>query len=240
MFLLCFAGIYGIAFAANYVTGGVLALAKHGRYYIPFGPMLFLGIAGLFSVNENVQRLMRGAAIVSFVLVNVYYSYGLYTTYYTYCGYESYVGGKCTLPIYKNLEKGSAITGIANGEQASQTFINQCGNLEMVDVFVESTPSGSDSSLRFALLDDQGQVLASREFPVSEVTGGEYLSLPVELPSGYDNKNFVIQFEALNVPPMEKFRFGVAPGDYYPGQLTAGGTSIKRGDLLIHYVCTTP
>ncbi|HAV78482.1 MAG TPA: hypothetical protein DCX53_14130, partial [Anaerolineae bacterium] len=102
MFLFCCAAIYTIAFAPNYVTGGVLALAKHGRYYIPFAPLLFLGFAGLFTLRENLQQLMKRIAIVSFVLVTVYYSLGIYTTYYTYCGFESFTGGKCVLPIYKN------------------------------------------------------------------------------------------------------------------------------------------
>lgn len=239
-FLVCCAAIYGIAFAANYVTGGVLALAKHGRYYIPFTPLFFLGFAGLFSIRENMQRLMKSVAIVSFLLVAVFYSFGIYTTYYTYCGYDAYMGGKCTLPIYKNLEKeGGPVAEISKGERASQTMTNQCGELEIVQVYVKSIPENLDGSLRFSLLDDDRQVLASQDFPTREISLESYLGLPIKLPPDYKNKNFEIELESINLSPLEKFRFAVVPADYYPGQLTVNGTP-ARGDLIIHYTCANP
>lgn len=239
IFFCCCIAIYAIAFAPNYVTGGVLALAKHGRYYIPFTPLFFLGVAGSFVVRENIQKLMMRIMILSFLLVTVGYSFGIYTAYYTYCGYDSYMGAECTLPIYKNLEKEAAMTGINNGESLIQTFTNQCGQLETVHVYVKSVPESLGGSLKFSLLDEDHNVLASRDFPTSEVPTDNYLSLPVRLPPEYKNKNFEIELEAAGLPPLDKFRFVVAPGDYYPGQLTSNG-EIAWGDLLIHYTCAGP
>lgn len=237
----CFssAAIYTIAFAPNYITGGVLALAKHGRYYIPFAPLSFLGVAGFFVVRENVQRSMKLIAIVSFLLMTVSYSFGIYTTYYTYCGYDAYMGAECTLPIYKNLEKGVAMAGINNTESLTQTFTNQCGQLESVQVYVKSVPESLDGSLRFSLLDENQNILASRDFHTYEVPVENYLTLSVQLPPDYKNKNFEIRLEASDLPPLDKFRFVNAPGDYYPGQLTSNGEML-RGNLLIHYTCAGP
>ena len=239
--VFCFssAAIYTIAFAPNYVTGGVLALAKHGRYYIPFAPLFFLGIVGSFAVRENVQRLMNLTVIVSFLLLTIGYLFGIYTTYYTYCGYDAYVGAECTLPIYKNLEKEAAMTGLNNGEYLTQTFTNQCGQLEAVQVYVRSIPESLDGSLKFSLLDGDQNILASQEFRADEVPVEDYLTLSVQLPRDYENKNFEIQLDASNLSPLDKFRFAVAPGDYYPGQLTSNGEAL-RGDLLIHYTCSSP
>lgn len=240
VFLFCCITIYSIAFAANYATGGALALAKHGRYYIPFAPLAFLGFSGSFAVRENLQALMKRIAVVSFLLVVVYYSFGIYTTYYTHCGYDAYAGGKCTLPIYKNLEKtGVPLAGINTGERVRQTFTNQCGRLEMVEVYVSSLPESSIGSLRFSLLDAERRVLASRVFPTGEVAAESYLSLAVELPPGYKGKNFEIELEAMELPPLENFRFVLTTADYYPGRLTINGTPGQR-DLLIHYTCTSP
>jgi hypothetical protein len=72
---------------------------------------------------------MRQAAVLSFALVTVYYSFGIYTAYYTHCGYEAYAGGKCILPVYKNLEKeGGGIAALNDGERLNQTFTNLCGD----------------------------------------------------------------------------------------------------------------
>lgn len=236
-FLFCSVSIYTIAFAPNYATGGVLALAKHGRYYIPFAPLLFLGMAGLVELRPNLQRFMKQTAVLSFALVTVWFSFGIYTTYYTYCGYEAYAGGKCILPVYKNLEKeGGGVSALNDGESVSQTFTNLCGELEEVEVFVDSKPESNTGTLRFSLLDEEGNLLAARDFSADEVRVGEYLRLPLDLPPGYAGGEFEIQLEALDLPPLEKFRFVVARGDYYPGQLSTHAV----GDLLIHYTCTTP
>ncbi|PWB72782.1 MAG: hypothetical protein C3F07_11035 [Anaerolineales bacterium] len=240
MFLFCCISIYTIAFAPNYVTGGVLALAKHGRYYIPFAPLLFLGIAGSFEVRPNLGHFMKRLAVVSFLLVTFYFSFGIYTTYYTYCGYNAYTGDRCVLPVYKNLEKENGNTEeIRDGERLNQTFTNDCGKLEDVQVFVTSIPASPGGSLRFSLLDPNGQVLDSRDYAPAEIIPGSYLSLPVELPPKYRNRDFEIELEAMDLPSPETFSFMVVPRDYYPGRLSKDGEAVRR-NLLIHYTCATP
>jgi hypothetical protein len=237
--IFCSIAIYTVVFSVAYHRG-VYALIKQGRYFIPFAPLFFLGFTGLFKVRESLQRLLKQTVVVSFLLVTVIYSFGIYTTYYTYCGYDAYIGGKCKLPVYKNLEKeDSRATGINSGEHINQFFTNECGNMEEVQVFVNSIPESSVGSLQFSLLDENHQVLASQNYAVSEITPFNYLSLPVNLPADYKNKNFEIELESIGLPPFEKFRFNLTPGDYYPGQMTNEGTA-TQGDLVIHYVCSTP
>jgi hypothetical protein len=237
-FSVCCAAIYSIAFAANYGTGGILALAKHGRYYIPFAPLFFLAVAGLFTVRVDLQRLMQQIAISAFVMVIGFYSFGIYTTYYTYCGYGAYVGESCTLPIYKNLEKEENTITVQNGERLNQTFTNQCGELELVQVFVNAVPESSTGNLKFTLRGEDRQVLASRDFSITEITGFDYLSLPVALPSGYKGDNFEIELEPISLQTSDTFKF-VMPADIYPGQLSVNGQVIAY-DLLIHYTCASP
>ena len=240
-FVFCCTAIYTIAFIPNYVTGGVLALAKHGRYYIPFAPLFFLGLAGLFAVPEPIQRLAKLTAIASFLFVIGYYSFGIYTTYYTYCGYEAYAGGTCTLPIYKNLEKEDIPTVSIGAEVlVSQTFTNWCGALETVEVFIKSTPQSSAGGLRFSLLDNHQQVLARQDFPTNQVVAGNYLKLTVKLPAGMDSKDFEIQLASSSLPAPEGIQVGLTRTNYYPGVLSVNGVINKHNDLLIHYTCTGP
>lgn len=237
LFLLSCTAIYAIAFAPNYVTGGVLALVKHGRYYIPFAPLFFLGITGLFVLREHLQYLARLAAIVSFVLTVGWFSFGIYTTYYTYCGYDSYRGGKCTLPIYKNIEKEDTTdVPVHDGVQVSQTFTKFCGDLEAVQVFVKAVPENPQGSLRFSLFDGNQKLLASQDFPSSSLLPGEYLELPVTLRS--DTTEYEIQLES-NVPSQASIVGALTTLNYYPGRFTMNGVT-ARGDLIIHYICTGP
>jgi uncharacterized membrane protein len=241
LFLFCFLGMYTIAFAANYATGGLLALVKHGRYYIPFVPLLFLGVAGLFPVREHVQREARFVAIGSFLLVTAFHSFGIYTTYYSYCWYGAYVGEKCLLPVYKNLEKEETpeVT-IQTDAPVMQTFVNQCGRLESVQVFVKFLPDDPAGSLRFSLLDDARRALASRDFPLGDIAARDYLELRVVTPPDSRDGTYTIRLEAVGLAsPFEEIIVSGTRSDYYPGKLSANGIE-KNYDLLMRYICAGP
>ena len=240
LFLFCCAATYTIAFVPNYITGGVLALAKHGRYYIPFTPLLFLGITGWFVIAENLQRIAKFVAVGSFLLATGWFVFGIYTTYYTYCGYDSYIGQKCVLPIYKNLEKEDTLeVEIREQMPITQTFTKQCGSLEMVQVFVKSVSENSQGSLRFSLLDESNRIVASQDFPMSRIIAQDYLGLPVPPGSISQSTNYEIQLDSMNLAPHETITVALTTSNFYPGEFSANGIT-TRDDLLIHYICTGP
>jgi uncharacterized membrane protein len=238
--LFCSAAIYSMLFVANYATGGLTALAKHGRYYIPFAPLFFIGLSGFITYRGRLQAWMPYAALASFLLVTGYFSFGIYTAYYTYCGYGAYAGGTCTLPVYKNLEKEDAPNqAIHEGSSISQTFTNLCGDLETVQVFVHTVPADSTGALRFSLYNAETGLISSTDFPAGEIIPDDYLSLPVSAPPDTDGEDFEIRLESESLAAGGEFLVLLTPADYYPGQLTVGGEPLAR-DLMIHYVCDGP
>jgi len=240
-FLFCCIAFYTIAFIGNYATGGVLALAKHGRYYVPFAPMFFLGISGWMTVNENKRRLAEYIVAGSLLVVTGLYSLGIYTTYYSYCGYDAYVGGGCILPTYKNLEKEDAPEeGITGDVVIRQTFTNQCGRLETVRVYISYVPEDSNGQLLFTLLDENRNMVTQQEIPFREIVPDDYLIVGVDLPPDSRGGEYEIQLRAVNVKPQEEITVLFTRGDYYAGELVSGDGSAKRTDLLIHYSCAGP
>jgi hypothetical protein len=167
--------------------------------------------------------------------------FGIYTAYYTYCGYGAYAGGKCLLPVYKNLEKEEAPEiPIQTDAPVIQSFTNWCGRLESVLVFVKSLPEDPEGSLRFSLLDDTQQTLASRDFPIKDIGTREYLELPVATPPGSRDGTYVIKLEAVGLAsPFDEIIVSGTRSDNYPGQLTANGIE-KNYDLLMRYLCAGP
>ena len=239
-FILCFLVIYSISFTANYVDAGLLALEKHGRYYIPFVPLIFIGAAGLFNVSENTQRLAQYAVVGFFLIVMGGFTFGIYTTYYTYCGYDAYVGGKCILPVYKNLERDTAPElAIQQGGVLEQSFVNQCSDLEMVQVLVKSIPSDSAARLRISVLGVNNQTIASQDFSGSDVVAGEFLSLPINPPFKNQHSMFIIRLETVNLVPSDEIIVNTASAESYIGQLSVNG-GYRSDKLLIHYSCSGP
>lgn len=238
--LFCSAVIYSMLFVANYATGGVYALVKHGRYYIPFAPLFFFGLSAFVSYRGRFQGWAPYAAIASFLFVIGYFSFGIYTTYYTYCYYGAYAGGTCILPVYKNLEKdGVPELAMREGTLISQTFTNQCGDLQTVQVYVNSVPADSTGALRFSIYQNGHGTIASTEFPTSQIIEGDYLPLPVSASPNTAGADFEIRLEPVGLAPEDEIRFLLTTADYYPGRLTAAGDTLKR-DLIIRYICDGP
>ena len=232
---------YTVAFVGNYATGGVLALAKHGRYYIPYAPMFFLGLAGLVAANEQRRRLAEFFSLGSILLTAVFFSIGIYTTYYTYCGYDAYVGGMCALPTYKNLEKEDAPQAeIYDGVEVRQSFTNFCGRLQSVSVFIKSVPDDSDGKLLFTILDERQNIVAQKGIPFREIVPEDYLTIPADLPPDSRGGEFEIQLMVDTPNPQDMVIALLTRGDYYPGELSIDGNARDRSDLLIHNVCAGP
>ncbi|HNQ93032.1 MAG TPA: DUF2142 domain-containing protein [Anaerolineales bacterium] len=239
--LFCCVVTYTVAFVGNYATGGVLALAKHGRYYIPYAPMFFLGLAGLTAANDKNRRLAEYFSVGSILLTAVFFSIGIYTTYYAYCGYDAYVGGTCYLPTYKNLEKEDAPQAeIYNGVEVRQTFTNFCGRLQSVSVFIKSVPENSDGKLLFTILDEKQNVVAEEDIPFRDIVSEDYLAIRTDLPPDSRGGEFEIQLTVDSPAPQDTIIALLTRGNYYPGELTVDEIARERNDLLIHYVCAGP
>lgn len=239
VFFISSLGIYTAAFLPNYATGGITSLAKHGRYYISLAPMFFLGLSGIFVFRQSIQKLLTNSAIAFFFLAHIYYSIGIYTTYYTYCNYDAYAGNKCTLPIYKNIEKEDASSiNLRDGVNVSQTFTKFCGNLESVEVFIKSTSDVDDGKLSFTLLDENQKELSQYDVRIQDIVENTYLQLPVSVPYDEGHNEYEIQISSFGVLG-DGIELALAPADFYPGYFSVNGESMSQ-DLLIHYVCTTP
>lgn len=239
LFLFASAAIIGLYFAVHY-TPGELSDIRQGRYSIPHVPLFFIAICGLIPLRQSWKKLIEIAAVGCLLLGLGYYSFGLYAAYYTDCGYPAYVGGKCTLPIYKNLEVGSApeikVTAKA---PVSQKFTALCNGLEAVQIIVHSVPKGTKGTLRFTLLDANQQKITASDFPASQITLGEQLTLPVSLPSSAKGTLYEIRLEASGVAAPDGFGILYQTEDAYDGEFSIGGVPFKS-DLILHYICTNP
>lgn len=240
MFLLCAGVVVGLYFTLHY-TPGVISEMRQGRYLVPYAPLLFLPLWGLLALPEHWQKWLKWAALTCMLIALGYYSVGLYATYYTDCGYTAYAGGKCTLPIYKNLE----ITFGRETELTPKKPIRQgitvlCTGLEEVQVFLKTLPKKPGGTLIFSLLDRDRNKLASQSFPADQLHPGEYLSLPVSSQPRDKGASYELLLEARGVAAPDGFRLLVQPGERYDGgQLFIADAPIKA-DLVFHYVCISP
>ncbi len=241
MFFLSSASVVGMYFSLHY-TPGVITELRQGRYLVPYVPLLLIPACGLIPIFlERWRKLVEVLAVACLLVALAYYSFGLYATYYTICGYPAYAGGKCVLPVYKNLEiaqmpeiKVNATTSL------SQRFTSECTGLESVHVILGSIPQASTATLRFSLFDASRNKLASKEIPPSEIKLRQYLTLPVSSASGIKGESYEIRLEAPSLTAPNGFGAIFQPQPL----LTSGELFIadewSRGDLIFHYVCTAP
>ncbi len=239
MAILSFLGIYTMVFIPSRVYGGLTALAKHGRYLLPFAPLFFIGLAGIFVLEGKWRLPAARATFAFFLLAQVFYSIGIYTTYYTYCTYDSYTGDICSLPIYKNIEKEDAgFVLLADQNELTQSFTKSCGALESVDLYINQKADDLQGELLFSLFDEAENLLWDTTIPAEEINNLDYLNIPLD---GLTESNLDLYLMRLTTTgmPGEGLGFALTPTDFYPGELSVNGQPEDR-DLLIHYVCTTP
>jgi uncharacterized membrane protein len=240
LFLFSVAVIMGMFFVANYVPGATGILGRQGRYFIPFAPLLFIALSGLVLVPEVWKRVLQLVFAGSFLLTIGYYSLGLYATYYTDCGYATFTGKTCSLPVYLNLDKsGGRKIELTSGITINQTFIKKCTGLRTVYVLIKSVPEADAGVVRFSLFDDSRILLASRDIPVAEIRTGTYLSLPLDVSVDGKEESYEIQLEAEGMEPSQVIGVGADRSDFYAGDLFVDGEQY-RGDLIIRYLCPAP
>ncbi len=240
VFALSAGAVLMMFFLVHYEPGTNSDLGQQGRYFIPVAPLFFIPLAGLVSPQDWGRKAARCLSVGALVVTLGFYSLGLYATYYTECGYAQFAGQSCVLPVYKNIEKVGAprVTLNAENPTASQQFNNTCGErLQAVDVLVNAV-SGQAGTLRYSLLDSQGQALASTDVRLSEIAVQKPLALKLGGPAAHTGP-YEIRLDASGLAQGESLGLALRPGDHYPGVLTAAGEQVD-GDLIFQYVCENP
>ena len=240
LFLFSCAVIMSMFFVANYSPGATGILGRQGRYFIPFAPLLFVALSGLVWIPGSWRKPLWWVAAGALVLVLGYYTLGLYAVYYTDCGYAALTGERCRIPVYKNLDKtGGRKIELSALSDIRQTFVAKCSGLETVQVLFKSVPEGGDGVVRLSLLDGDGILLVSRDVPVSEVSAGEYLTLPFDPVMNEKGARYEVRLEAIGLDSSRNFGVGADWSDFYEGDLFVAGQSVQ-GDLIIRYFCPGP
>lgn len=232
--------VMGMFFVANYSPGAANILGRQGRYFIPFAPLLFVALSGWVQAPGSWMKPLQWLAAGAFVLALGYYTLGLYAVYYTDCGYATFTGGQCRIPVYKNLDKtGGRKIQLSATSDIRQTFLAKCSGLEAVQVLVKAVPQSGGGSIHISLNDGTGVPLAAREIPVAEIRAGEYLTLPLDLPTNGRGIWYEVRLEAVGLNPLQEFGIGSDWSDFYDGGLFVAGQP-RQGDLLIRYFCPRP
>ncbi len=240
VFALSAGAVLMMFFLVHYEPGTNSDLGQQGRYFIPVAPLFFIPLAGLVSLREWNRRAAGYLASGALVVTLAFYSLGLYAAYYTECGYAQFAGQKCVLPVYKNIEKVNAPLVMLNQDNptANQQFSNTCGErLQAVQVLVNAV-SAQGGTLRYSLLDSQGQVAASQTIPLSEIVIQKPLILKVDGAAAQSGP-YEIRLDASGLAQGESVGLALRPGDHYPGALTVAGEPLD-GDLIFQYVCRNP
>ena len=132
LFLVSAGAILFMYFYLHYSPEESTIIGRQGRYFIPMAPLLLLALTSLVSIPAKVRGWASGLAVGLLLVTLGLYSLGLYASYYTECGYASFAGQSCVLPIYKNLEKGSPPVVKASADATiQQDFISHCGEVEI-------------------------------------------------------------------------------------------------------------
>jgi hypothetical protein len=241
VFLLTAGGTAFIMYLIYYTGENSSIMGVQGRYFLPFGPLLFLAAAQWLPLGDRLARFFRILAVGLALLTLALYAFGLGATYYTNCGSSIYTGENCVQPIYKNLDKsGAPEIALKPAVSVVQTFKNVCGPMDAVSVLIKNVPENAQGAVRFELLDSNNRVMASALFPAAETGQLKYMEMPVSPPAGEKTKQYQLRISQETTPPAKPVTLATSHSqEIYDGALTVNGVK-QDADLIFHYDCLNP
>ena len=112
-----------------------------------------------------------------------------------------------------------------------------------MDATVKKISAQTDGTLRLALLDSNGEVISSRNFPLAGLKPDTVISLPVvnadwsETPR---TNQLTLRLEVSSLTDSSTLGIASAkPREYRDGIFAVGGNK-QDADLVFHYTCANP
>lgn len=213
-----------------------------GRYFIPFMPLLFLSVSGLFEVKPNTQRVVQIVALVLTIGTVAFYSFGIYRTYYTKCVYPLSADHTCVLPVYKNLDiKNPPAAGLDKSTVIRQSIVPECNQITAVQFMAGIVNPASADEGELMITDNAGKQIAEQRFSISSINNGRFIKIPVSL-DDFENKTIWLN---LSLPESDSSNAAInfyerAGAAIYPqGELLVNGIK-QDADLVFQYTCLNP
>ena len=244
LFVVGVVGFFGVTlydFVGDYVPGTQM-IDIVGRYFIPFVPLLFLALCGIFEVKMNTRRLFHiGILILLFWFVGSY-SYGIYRTYYTKCVYPLASDHSCVLPVYKNLDvRNPPVVVMKTDTVIRQSILTECNQIKAVQFMAGKLSSSKNDLGILVITDDQNKQIAKQGFSIYGSKQGRFLIIPVDL-KNIENKTIWLN---LSLVPTDSASSSIdfferSNGAIYPqGELLVNGIT-QDADLVFQYTCVNP
>jgi len=240
--LVCLACIASYEFVFNYVPG-VQGYGANGRYFLPFIPVVFLALAGSFSLSARVQKIARGVVLACILAAVSLYGFGLYRTYYTNCVYAVTPAHPCTLPIYKNLDVAHPyIAHVKANTTVSQSFTPLCSEIDSVQVRVQSIVADSQDKVLVTVSDEDQKALATKSFPLTSLKYGTMIKIPLQQKVLVGKEKLWISL-SLPLDDSQGADLGIlgrsGAAIYADGELFFNQYP-QDGDLFFQYTCSVP
>lgn len=237
--VVCLMGIGSYQFVMGYQPG-LASGGAMGRYFTPFAPLLFLALAGIFTLNEPARRVAGWLSVILLIATLVVYGVGIYRTYYTKCVYAVSVSQPCALPVYKNLDLTNPYIASLNARtQVEQSFVPQCKEISSVKVRVLQVKGQGQDKLTFSLLDQAQQPLFSKQVTLASLQDNEEIELPAPYLVPATGSDLWLQLSLLPGagPAAEVDLLGRRNAQIYPDGKLLFNQQEQDGDLYFQYTC---
>ena len=249
--LFCLGVIASYMFVIYYKPGQQY-ISGQGRYFLPFTPLFFLALAGLFELKKWI-RTAAAILTVSMIVATIgFYSFGFYRTFYPNCTFAMVANQPCRLPNYKNLELQNPPVIVLNSQtKIEQSFKPHCGSISDIEVRIWSIDANMDGDLQLSLFNDSNQLIRTSEIPVTQIKPGDQIvstfnfsasQVALKFPDYQVNLDNTYRFELELLNPSSSdtsLAVMARQGDYYTdGELLVNGAATTNADdLYFQYTC---
>jgi uncharacterized membrane protein len=228
--------IYVISYIPNHQQYG-----SHGRYLIPFIPILFLSWAAFINPPNWLKQIASIITISLVVLLDGVYLIGFYRVFYSNCLNTFIANNSCTLPIYQNLDVNSLFpVDIGSKNGIDQSFIPQCSVISNIEIRALPESANNNVIVKFSLFDKDNHLLRTSEDPISAVKSDRPTSFPFAKIEVNNHETYHFNLKLIKSQSSEIIlnAMGIKEDFYKDGALSMNGKPIDNArDLVFQYTC---
>jgi len=233
IFLVSYIGTYVLLYITFNPIGFASIEGVQGRYFTTVMPLLFLGLAGL----PSLQRIRIPVALPALLTVAslIFYTGGMYLSYHVSCGSQYYQGGLCHQPNYKNWAPDELYSSpISNQLTLKQEIVLECNGATEIRVWVNGKDADPAGSTEFVLQDvNLGREIIRNVVANSEFPEGSWFTLQFEPDWESNGKFYLLTISSGDSGPRIAYSLRA---EYPAGKLYENDQSVPN-DMIFQTGC---
>lgn len=238
-FLLTYVATASLFYFTITAVGEKFVYGVQGRYFTPMTPLLFLALAGLFTIRRfSTGPILLGALYLAAPIV---YIAGLFFSFHVICGSTYYNQGLCYQPFYKNYSPLLRSTPpISDGTILVQEIVPVCNGLTLIQARINSVGADAGGKTQFVIRDEmQNRSIIDETLQNDTLSADSWHVINFQPDWNSAGKLYTLTIRGVGGSLKSGLLLAYSLRPEYPAGVLYENGSAMQDDIIFQYGCIT-